>query len=211
MSTWADFFNTKEVDECLPQGLPLNSLPSAVNQYRAFSTTPFEDIRCVILGQDPYHTPGLANGLAFSVVFGSPIPPSLRNIFKEYQDDLGYSLPRSGDLSAWAHSGVFLLNTALTVEPGRPGVHTHLWASFTNKVIKKLSDEHSNLVFILWGRHAQSFAPLISVRGAAGHCILRAPHPSPFSANTGFFGSKPFSKTNEYLRSKGKREINWRL
>lgn len=229
MSTWAEFLQEndrlipKEVSVVgmgdgtgLPEGsslrdLPIITCPPRHFRFRAFSITPFESIKCVILGQDPYHTPGMATGLAFSVPFGERIPPSLQNIFKEYKSDLGYPTPRSGDLTLWADQGVFLLNTALSTIPGVAGAHTSLWHSFTSATIKKLSDEHSNLVFILWGRHAQAYAPLISVRGSNGHLILRASHPSPFSANSGFFGSRPFSKTNSFLTSKRKEPINWRL
>lgn len=214
MSTWDDFLRDSvpraEADAFI-SSLSSPSLPPASLRYRAFHATPFEDIRVVILGQDPYHTPNVANGLAFSVDFGKPIPPSLVNILKEYKDDLNLPFPRSGDLSLWAANGVFLLNTALSCLPHSPGCHSHLWSGFTRSVIEKLNNEHSNLVFILWGRHAQTYAPLINVRGHHGHLILRSAHPSPFSARTGFFGSKPFSKTNTFLISKGKEPIDWRL
>lgn len=214
MSTWDDFLRDSiaraEADAFL-SSLSLPSFPPASLRYRAFGETPFEDIRVVILGQDPYHTPGVANGLAFSVDFGKPIPPSLANILKEYQDDLGYSFPRSGDLSSWARNGVFLFNTALSVFRGSAGSHMYFWADFTTSVLRKIVEEKSNVVFILWGRHAQTYAPLINVRGSHGHFIIRSPHPSPFSARTGFFGSRPFSRTNAFLTSRNKPEVDWRL
>lgn len=214
MSTWDDFLRDSvpraEADAFL-SSLSSPSLPPASLRYRAFHETPFEDIRVVILGQDPYHTPGVANGLAFSSTFGQTIPPSLRNILKEYQNDLHYPFPRSGDLSSWARNGVFLLNTALSVLPHEPSSHMALWSTFTSSVIRKIVEEKSNVVFILWGRHAQTFAPIINVRGSNGHFIIRSPHPSPFSARTGFFGSRPFSRTNSFLTSRGKPEVDWRL
>lgn len=214
MSTWDDFLRDSvpraEADAFL-SSLSSPSLPPASLRYRAFHETPFEDIRVVILGQDPYHTPNVANGLAFSVDFGQPIPPSLVNILKEYQDDLGYRLPRSGDLSPWAHNGVFLFNTALSVLPRSPNSHSNLWYDFTISVIKKIAEEKNNVVFILWGRHAQAFAPLIPVRGHYGHFILRSSHPSPFSARLGFLGSRPFSKANSALIHRGIEPVNWRL
>lgn len=214
MSTWDDFLRDSipraEADAFL-SSLSSPSLPPASLRYRAFHETPFEDIRVVILGQDPYHTPNVANGLAFSVSFGKPIPPSLVNILKEYQDDLRYRFPRSGDLSSWARNGVFLLNTALSVLPHEPSSHMALWSTFNSSVIRKIVEEKSNVVFILWGRHAQTYAPLINVRGSHGHFIIRSPHPSPFSARTGFFGSRPFSRTNSFLTSRNLEPVNWRL
>lgn len=217
MTTWNEIlrdletvFPDPEVYRGTPD-VPIISYPPPALQFRAFELTPFESIKCVILGQDPYHTPGVANGLAFSTSFGNSIPPSLRNIFKEYKADLHFPTPRSGDLSNWARNGVLLLNTALTVRSGEPGSHLPLWSSFTQKVIERIVHEHSNLVFILWGRHAQAFAPLISVNGRQGHSIIRSAHPSPYSANNGFFGSRPFSRTNAFLVRHRHEPINWRL
>lgn len=214
MSTWDDFLRDSvpraEADAFL-SSVSTTVLPSASRRYRAFHETPFEDIKVVILGQDPYHTPNVANGLAFSVDFGQPIPPSLANILTEYSYDLTLPSPRSGDLTPWAHNGVFLLNTALSVLPHSPNSHSNLWHNFTESVIKKIVEERSNVVFILWGRHAQAFAPLISVRGSHGHFILRSSHPSPFSARLGFWGSRPFSMANSALIHRGIEPVNWRL
>jgi uracil-DNA glycosylase len=185
-------------------------LPHYDRWYRALARTPFDKVKVVILGQDPYHTPGVANGLAFSTdPHVRVLPPSLRNIFRELVSDIAVPQPRTGDLTPWAERGVLLLNTSLTVEPGKPGSHRDIgWDVFTTEVIKSLNEHRKNLVFLLWGRHAQSFHPLIT---AKRHHVLRSPHPSPYSAGTGFFGSKPFSRANDYLVSKGKEPVNWRL
>lgn len=188
-----------------------STYPPIGQRFRAFELTPFNKVKCVILGQDPYHTDGDANGLAFSVNFNRRIPPSLRNILNEYVHDLGFNPPRSGDLSNWARNGVLLLNTALTVIPHNPGSLINNWKPFTSYVLQRLNYERKNLVFILWGRHAQDYAPSISVRRVDGHFIIRSPHPSPYSARSGFFGSKPFSKTNTWLESKGIEPVDWRL
>jgi uracil-DNA glycosylase len=177
--------------------------------FRALQLTPFEKTKVVILGQDPYHGEGEANGLAFSVNNGIKIPPSLRNIFKELQNDLGYSPPTSGDLTAWAKQGVLLLNSVLTVKKDFPASHRNLgWQKYTDSLISELSSKKENLVYILWGKYAQEKITLID---GSKHMVIQSPHPSPFSANRGFFGSKPFSKTNTYLKSKGISEIDWRL
>jgi uracil-DNA glycosylase len=173
----------------------------------AFTLCPFDKVRVVILGQDPYHQPGQAHGLAFSVPVGIRVPPSLRNIFKELSSDLGVESRTNGNLEDWAKQGVLLLNTTLTVLPGKPGSHQGLgWETFTDNIIKILSREKEHLVFILWGNSAKTKAELID---DTKHLILTAPHPSPLSAYTGFFGSKPFSQTNDYLQKHGLAEIAW--
>lgn len=175
--------------------------------FRAFDHCPFDDVKVVIIGQDPYHGPGQANGLCFSVRDGIPLPPSLINIFKEIQDDLGKVMPKNGDLDRWARQGVLLLNATLTVRANSPGSHQNKgWEIFTDAIIRKLSDEKENLVFLLWGAYAQRKGEVIDTNK---HLILKSPHPSPLSANRGFLGNRHFSKTNAYLHSKGKREIDW--
>jgi uracil-DNA glycosylase len=184
---------------------PVYPPPRAV--FRAFELCPFDSVHVVILGQDPYHGVGQAHGLSFSVEDGVRVPPSLQNIYKELHDDLGIQIPATGNLSHWAEQGVLLLNATLTVEAGKPGSHQGIgWETFTDAVIKKLSEEREHLVFILWGKYAQDKGAHIN---AEKHLVLKAPHPSPFSAYTGFFGSKPFSKTNEYLTAHGEKPINW--
>ena len=181
--------------------------PHPKNIFSAFSLTPFNKVKVVILGQDPYHGPHQANGLSFSVPPGVRNPPSLRNIFCELADDLGTPLPDSGDLSAWAREGVLLLNATLTVRAGAPGSHQGQgWERFTDAVITALSKNRSGIVFILWGAYARSKKKLID---ETRHCIIESPHPSPLSAHAGFFGSKPFSRTNDYLRAHGATPINW--
>ena len=183
--------------------------PSSKDIFRAFELTPFENVRIIILGQDPYHGPNQANGLAFSVNSEVRFPPSLLNIFKEYSTDLKLPIPKDGNLSAWAERGVLLLNSILTVESGSPGSHKDFgWEEFTNQIIKALSDKKTNLVFILWGAYAQSKKILID---SSKHFIIATSHPSPLSAHRGFFGSKPFSKTNDYLRKNKNEEIDWRI
>jgi uracil-DNA glycosylase len=177
--------------------------------FNAFNTTPFEKVKVVILGQDPYHGQGQAHGLCFSVQNGVAPPPSLLNIFKELQDDIGVEIPNHGNLTHWAQQGVFLLNASLTVRAGEPMSHSKIgWAEFTDTVIKKISELKKNVVFILWGKFAQEKRVLID---ESKHCILRSVHPSPLSAYGGFFGCKHFSKTNEYLTSKGIDPIDWSL
>jgi uracil-DNA glycosylase len=175
--------------------------------FSAFNHTPFDKVKVVILGQDPYHGEGQAHGLSFSVPEGIAKPPSLVNIFKEINADLGLPIPTTGNLENWADQGVLLLNATLTVRANTAGSHQKRgWENFTDAAIKKLSDKRENLVFILWGRFAQNKEVLID---ANKHLILKAAHPSPFSAYNGFFGCRHFSKTNEYLRSKGIGEIDW--
>ncbi len=183
--------------------------PDMYDLYNCFRFTPLSEVRAVILGQDPYHEPNQAHGLCFSVKKGVKIPPSLVNIYKEIGDDLGITEPESGDLTAWAKSGVLLLNTTLTVREHLANSHSKCgWAWFTDSVIKLISDRTQNTVFILWGGNARSKTTLID---GNRHLILQSAHPSPLSAYNGFFGSKPFSKTNEYLTTHGKPPINWQL
>lgn len=175
--------------------------------FSAFYFTPFDEVKVVIIGQDPYHGPNQANGLCFSVADGVRQPPSLQNIFKEMHDDLGVPVPASGNLERWAKQGVLLLNASLTVRASQAGSHQNKgWETFTDAVIQKLSDEKENLVFILWGAYAQKKGSIIDT---AKHFIIKSPHPSPFSAHNGFFGSKPFSKTNAYLKKENMQEIDW--
>lgn len=182
--------------------------PHPKNIFRAFELTPFDQVKVVILGQDPYHGPKQAHGLSFSVIEGVRNPPSLQNIFKEIESDTGYAPETTGDLSRWATQGVLLLNATLTVRANTAGSHQgHGWEQFTDAAIKKLSDEREHLVFILWGNYARSKKSLIDFEK---HCIIESPHPSPFSAYNGFFGSKPFSKANAYLIEHGEEPIDWR-
>ncbi len=175
--------------------------------FSAFNHTPFNNVKVVILGQDPYHGAGQANGLCFSVSDGIKMPPSLVNIFKEIQNDLGYSIPLSGNLERWADQGVLLLNAILTVRANEAGSHQGRgWETFTDSVIRQLSDEKQGIVFLLWGKYAQAKEALID---GSKHHILKAAHPSPFSAYNGFMGCKHFSKTNEILTEQGKQPIDW--
>lgn len=177
--------------------------------FNAFNTTPVDQVKVVILGQDPYHGPNQAHGLCFSVQNGVPPPPSLVNIFKELQSDIGITIPRHGNLTRWAEQGVFLLNASLTVRAAEPMSHAKIgWAQFTDSVIRKISDRKEHIVFMLWGRFAQEKSTLID---QSKHLILRAAHPSPLSAHAGFLGCKHFSKANEWLMSKGVDPVNWQL
>ncbi len=181
--------------------------PAPSNIFRAFELCPFEKVKVVILGQDPYHGDGQANGLCFSVNHGVKNPPSLQNIFKEMKDDVGGEMRTDGNLDDWARQGVLLLNATLTVLAHQAGSHQKKgWEMFTDAVIKVLSEQKEHLVFILWGRYAQEKGAVID---GEKHLVLRAAHPSPFSAYSGFFGSKPFSKTNEYLELNGGEEVKW--
>lgn len=181
--------------------------PPGKEIFRAFDHCDFEQVKVVIIGQDPYHGPGQANGLCFSVRDGVRMPPSLVNIFKEIHKDLGKPIPASGDLERWANQGVLLLNATLTVRASSPGSHQNKgWETFTDAVIKTISDQKENLVFLLWGAYAQKKGEVIDRNK---HLVLMSPHPSPFSADRGFFGCKHFSKANAYLKSKGLTEINW--
>jgi len=184
--------------------------PKGSDIFNAFWKTPFADLKVVILGQDPYHGENQAHGLSFSVQKGVAIPPSLRNIYKELSTDIpGFITPNHGDLTEWAEQGVLLLNASLTVRAGTPGSHQKRgWEEFTDNVIKTISDKKKGVVFILWGAFAQAKAELIDQKK---HFIIKSPHPSPFSADRGFFGSKPFSKTNEILLKEGKKPIDWQI
>lgn len=182
--------------------------PPGPQIFHAFDACPFDQVRVVILGQDPYHGRNQAHGLAFSVNEGVRTPPSLQNIFKELQDDLpGTPAPANGNLDRWAQQGVLLLNATLTVRAGDPGSHQKKgWEEFTDAVIRKVSEGRPHVVFILWGAYAQKKAELIDQRK---HLVLKAAHPSPYSADRGFFGSKPFSQTNAWLESQGEAPIHW--
>ena len=177
--------------------------------FAAFNHTPFESVRVVILGQDPYHGPGQAHGFSFSVPDGIPTPPSLRNIFTERQNDLGLPIPNTGNLTSWAQKGVFLLNTVLTVRHRAPNSHKEKgWEQFTDAVIQALSTQRDHIVFILWGSKAKQKRTLIDARK---HHIITSAHPSPYSADRGFFGSKPFSRCNRYLEQQGLPVIDWSI
>ncbi|UYQ94301.1 uracil-DNA glycosylase [Chitinophaga horti] len=177
--------------------------------FNAFDQTPFDKLKVVLLGQDPYHNPGQAHGLCFSVQKGVKPPPSLVNIYKEINKDLGLPIPETGDLTPWAQNGVLMLNAMLTVRANEPASHSKIgWENFTDAVIQKISDKKQGVVFILWGRFAQEKQILID---ATKHHILKAAHPSPFSADKGFFGCRHFSKTNELLVKEGLEPIDWRL
>jgi len=175
--------------------------------FAAFDACPFDKVKVVILGQDPYHEPGQAHGLCFSVNDGVPFPPSLQNIFKEIHDDIGTPVPMSGDLTRWANQGVLLLNATLTVRAHQAGSHQNKgWEQFTDAVIHRLAQERENLVFILWGSYAQRKGEFID---RSRHLVLQSPHPSPLSAHRGFFGNRHFSRTNEYLTAHGIEPILW--
>ena len=183
--------------------------PPGPKIFNAFNRTRFQDVKVVVIGQDPYHGHGQANGLCFSVSEGIPPPPSLKNIFKELQSDLGQPIPSSGNLEKWADQGVLLLNATLTVRAGEPGSHQNQgWEQFTNAVIRLLSEEKEGLIFLLWGKFAQQKADIIDT---GKHFILKAAHPSPFSAYNGFLGCKHFSKVNEILMQTKRSPIDWRL
>jgi uracil-DNA glycosylase len=181
--------------------------PAPKNVFRAFDECPFDKVKVVILGQDPYHGEGQASGLCFAVNPGVKAPPSLQNIFKELESDLGHPVSRDPDLIRWAKQGVLLLNATLTVNAKTPGSHQGRgWEQFTDAVVKKLNDEREHLVFILWGNYAKQKGAHID---RARHLVIESPHPSPFSAYSGFFGSKPFSQTNMYLKEHGEAPIDW--
>jgi uracil-DNA glycosylase len=181
--------------------------PQRDRVFSALEITPPERVRAVIMGQDPYYRAGQAHGLALSVPRGVPVPPSLRNMFTELESDLGLTAPAHGDLTAWAKQGVLLLNTVLTVEDGKPNAHAgYGWEIFTDSVISYLGQNGRPIAFCLWGKPAQKKEALLS-----GPLVLKAPHPSPLSAYRGFFGSRPYSRINAYLRSHGLPEINWQI
>ena len=181
--------------------------PPGSQIFNAFDHCTFDHVNVVIVGQDPYHGPGQANGLCFSVADGIRHPPSLQNIFKEILDDLDIPIPHSGNLERWADQGVLLLNATLTVEARKAGSHQNKgWETFTDSVLRIISEEKQNVVFLLWGAYAQKKGAFID---SSKHYVLKSPHPSPFSAHSGFFGCKHFSKTNQYLSSKGLKPIKW--
>lgn len=215
-SSWKDKLSTEfgkpyftELTEFVKEEYQSGTVyPDPKHIFRAFALTPFEKVKVVILGQDPYHGAKQAIGLSFAVEEGMPLPPSLRNIYKELESDLGTSVRvPHGDLSRWAAQGVLLLNATLTVRASEAGSHQGKgWELFTDAVIKTLSDEREHLVFILWGNYARTKGVHID---RSKHCVIESAHPSPFSAAKGFFGSKPFSKANEYLKSHGETSIDW--
>jgi len=216
-SGWSDYLNPekdkqyfKALDSYLKSKKNLNIYPPKDSWFKALEYSSFEKTKVIILGQDPYHQEGQAEGLSFSTPKGIVIPPSLRNIFKELQsDDVSFSKPEHGNLVSWANQGVLLLNSVLTVEQNSPASHANKgWENFTDKVIKILSGNKNNLVFILWGAYANKKSELID---SSKHLILSAPHPSPFSAYKGFFGSRHFSKTNNYLESTNQEAIDWSI
>lgn len=219
MSSWTDmlaaeksqpyFIDTlKYIAHRRAEGIPV--YPPQADVFNAFAATQFEQVKVVILGQDPYHGPGQAHGLSFSVRPGIQPPPSLLNIYQELSHDIaGFALPEHGCLQSWANQGVLLLNTVLTVEAGRPNSHQQLgWERFTDKVISQLNQHREGLVFLLWGSHARRKGQGIDPRR---HHILTAPHPSPLSAHRGFFGCRHFSQTNQLLLAQGLTPINWQI
>ncbi len=183
--------------------------PKSSEVFQSFTLTPYDQVKVVILGQDPYHGPGQAHGLCFSVRSGIPLPPSLINIFKELRDDIGIPLPKNGCLESWAKQGVLLLNSVLTVERGRAASHQGKgWEQFTDKVIGVLNEEKNGLVFVLWGGYAERKGQFIDGKR---HLVLKAVHPSPLSAHRGFLGCRHFSKINTYLKQMDKSPIDWQL
>ncbi len=212
--SWKEFLNSefskpyfKELSKFLHEEYENKTIfPKKELVFRAF-TTDLNNVKVVILGQDPYHTPGAAEGLAFSVPNSQPIPPSLINIYKEIDSDIGHHANPTGHLKKWQEQGVLLLNTVLTVEAHKAGSHRGKgWETFTTEVIKYLNENREHLVFLLWGRDARNKKALINIKK---HLVLEAPHPSPLSAYSGFFGCKHFSKCNEYLTKNNKKPINW--
>ena len=183
--------------------------PKKENIYNALKLTPYENVKVVIVGQDPYHGENEAHGLSFSVQRGIKLPPSLKNIYKEISNDLNIVEPNCGDLTSWAKEGVLLLNSVLTVEKDKPASHTKIgWNKYTDYIIQKINEKEKPVVFILWGNFAKTKKELIT---NPKHLIITSAHPSPFSARNGFFGSKPFSKTNEFLKENNIKPINWQL
>jgi uracil-DNA glycosylase len=200
------YFNTL-IDFVKSEYAQHSVFPPGKEIFRAFDCCEFNDVRVVIIGQDPYHGPGQANGLCFSVRPEVRMPPSLQNIFKEIREDLGKPFPPNGDLQRWAVQGVLLLNATLTVRASAAGSHQNKgWETFTDAVIKKIAEEKENVVFMLWGAYAQKKGELID---ATKHLVLKSAHPSPFSADRGFFGNKHFSKANAYLKNRRMKEIEW--
>jgi uracil-DNA glycosylase len=183
--------------------------PKGADIFNAFSKTPFDKVKAVLLGQDPYHGAGQAHGLCFSVLEPTPPPPSLVNIYKELHADIGFTIPTHGNLEKWAIQGLLMLNASLTVRANEPMSHSKIgWETFTNAIIKKISDEKEHIIFILWGKFAQNKKTLIDLNK---HFVLEAAHPSPLSAHNGFWGCKHFSKANDYLRQQKKTPFIWQL
>ena len=216
-TSWTSFLENqqglpyyKDIQASLAQRVAQGEViyPPQSDIFRAFHLCELTDIKVVIIGQDPYHGPSQAHGLAFSVTEGTAIPPSLRNIYKELAAQFGeMSTPAHGDLTRWAEQGVLLLNSVLTVAEGAPNSHSELgWQHFTQAAISHVSEHVDRVVFMLWGAHAQKLAPLINARK---HCVLKAPHPSPLSAHRGFFGCRHFVLANEWLAKKGRQPIQW--
>ena len=216
---WQDIVNEemqklyfKELEQFLVAEYNTQTIyPKQEHIFAALEMTPYQDVKVVLLGQDPYHGANQAHGLSFSVQQGVKLPPSLRNMLKEMNTEFGYELPDHGDLTSWAKQGILLLNTVLTVREGQAGSHQGKgWEQFTDAVIEALAKREAPVVFLLWGKHAQVKRKLIEKNGRQ-HILLEAPHPSPLSAHRGFFGSKPFSKTNAALQALGVEPIDWRL
>ncbi len=190
-------------------GLGKDIYPSSNNVFAALNATPLHKVKVIILGQDPYHGPGQAHGLSFSVPLGVAIPPSLKNIYKELHQDVGFSIPSHGCLSYWAEQGVLLLNSVLTVESGLAGSHQGKgWETLTDTIVSYLDREFKNLTFLLWGNYAQTKGKIID---RDKHLVLTSPHPSPLSASRGFFGNHHFSRANSFLAQQGKEEVDWQL
>lgn len=214
---WANFLNDEfkkeyylKLREFLKREYAMQTIyPDMYDIYNALHYTSYENTKVVILGQDPYHGPNQAHGLSFSVQKGVAIPPSLQNIYRELQDDLGFAPPSHGYLKKWADEGVLLLNTVLTVREKQPASHRGQgWEQFTDKVIQTVNEKTEPVVFILWGRHAQAKEALLT---NDRHLVIKSPHPSPFSANRGFFGSRPFSRANAFLQANGRTPIDWEI
>lgn len=214
---WANFLNDEfkkeyylKLREFLKREYATRTIyPDMYDIYNALHYTSYENTKVVILGQDPYHGPNQAHGLSFSVQKGVAIPPSLQNIYRELQDDLGFAPPSHGYLKKWADEGVLLLNTVLTVRERQPASHRGQgWEQFTDKVIQTVNEKTEPVVFILWGRHAQAKEALLT---NDRHLVIKSPHPSPFSANRGFFGSRPFSRANAFLQANGRTPIDWEI
>jgi len=219
MTSWTDILAQEKQQDYFKQTLNyvaqrraqgVTVYPPQTDVFNAFSATPFEQLKVVILGQDPYHGPGQAHGLCFSVKPGVAAPPSLVNMYKELEQDIpGFVVPGHGYLQQWAEQGVLLLNTVLTVEQGQAHSHKHLgWERFTDRVIQQVSDYAEGIIFLLWGSHAQKKGACIDTQR---HFVLKAPHPSPLSAHRGFFGCRHFSRTNQLLVQQGKTPIDWCL
>ncbi len=200
----------KELEDFLEQEKEHYTIyPETKNFFNAFNLTSFDKLKVVIIGQDPYHGASQAHGLAFSVLEGTPFPPSLRNIFTEYMNDLELPMPKQGDLTKWAQEGVFLINAVLSVREAQPNSHKNRgWEKFVKRVIEIISDKKEHVVFVLWGADAQKKESLID---ETRHLVLKSPHPSPLSSYRGFFGSRPFSKINDYLKNNNIKQIDWNL